>query len=89
MTVECRVYRCARQPEIYLYVRDGMKPEALPETLLARTGRLTEVMSLKLAPERALARVDVNKVIEQLAGPGYFLQMPPPEIINAHLHFGD
>src|SRR3546814_12832462 len=88
MTVECRFYRCARQPEMYLYVRDGMKPEALPETLLARTGRLTEVMSLKWAPERALARVDVNKVIEQLAGPGYFLQMPPPAIITAHLPFG-
>lgn len=89
MTVECRIYRCARQPEMYLYVRDGLKSEQLPEALLARTGRLTEVMSLKLSPERKLARVDVNKVIEQLQGPGYFLQMPPPEIINAHLHFGD
>lgn len=89
MKTECQVYRCARQPEMYLYVRVGMKAEELPEALLARTGRLTEVMQLSLTPERALARVNVNKVIEQLGGPGYFLQMPPPEIINAHLHFGD
>lgn len=89
MKTECRVYRCTRQPEMYLYVRDGLKPEQLPEALLARTGRLTEVMRLQLGPERTLARVDVNKVIEQLGGPGYFLQLPPPEIINAHLHFGD
>ncbi|NGY04715.1 YcgL domain-containing protein [Solimonas terrae] len=89
MSVECLVYRCARQPEMYLYVRAGLGHDQLPEALIARTGRLTEVMKLTLTPERKLARVDVGKVIEQLQASGYFLQMPPPEIINAHLHFGD
>lgn len=89
MKIECQVYRCARQAEMYLYVRDGLKHEQLPEALLARTGRLIEVMHLSLTPERRLARVDVSKVIAQLGEPGYFLQLPPPEIINAHLHFGD
>jgi uncharacterized protein YcgL (UPF0745 family) len=89
MTVECRVYRCARQAEMYLYVRADLAVDALPDALRARTGRLTEVMALNLSPQRKLARVDVARVIEQLREPGYYLQMPPAQTIDAHLHFGD
>ncbi|HET8881815.1 MAG TPA: YcgL domain-containing protein [Solimonas sp.] len=89
MSVECRVYRCARQPEMYLYVRADLAADALPEALRAHTGRLTEVMTLALTPQRKLARVDVVRVIEQLRDTGYYLQMPPAQTIDAHLYFGD
>lgn len=85
----CVVYRCSKQQEMYLYLRAGLAPETLPEPLLVRTGRLTEVMQIELSPQRRLARVDVNRVIEQLAGPGFYLQMPPNGQIQAQLNEGE
>lgn len=85
--MECVVYRCARQSEMYLYLRADLQPDKVPEALLKRTGRLTIALHLSLTPERKLARVDTARVLEQLQTNGYYLQMPPQ--IEAHLHFGD
>jgi hypothetical protein len=87
--MDCVVYRCSKQDEMYLYVRANVKPESLPVGLLARAGRLTPVMNLTLNPGRKLARVDVSKVIEKVAGQGYYLQMPPEGRIEAPLYSGD
>lgn len=90
-TIQCRVYRCKKQPEMYLYLREGLDPESedIPEALRARTGRLEEVMQLELHPGRTLARAKVELVIGALQSQGWFLQMPPPEILNAPLYWGD
>lgn len=74
---------------MYLYLRADLGTDVLPEALLKRTGTLSAVMDLSLTPDRKLARVEVGKVIEQLRGVGYFLQMPPPDAVHGHLHFGD
>ncbi|NKF23693.1 YcgL domain-containing protein [Solimonas marina] len=89
MNVECTVYRCARQSEMYLYLRAGLSPDDLPEALRRHTGATTAVMNLSLHPQRTLARADVLRVIEQLQQTGYYLQMPPSGAVKAHLHFGD
>lgn len=89
MKQSCTVYRCSKQEEMYLYVSERTKPEALPAGLLQLTGRLVQVMELDLHPERKLARVDVLQVMEKLADPGYFLQMPPEGNVQVHLHQGD
>lgn len=87
--MKCQVFRCARQTELYLYVREGLGTDALPPDLLRRTGRLTEVMTLDLHPERRLARADATAVREQLGTRGWYLQLPPDGRLDAHLHFGD
>ncbi len=74
---------------MYLYVRAGMDTGALPPALLKQVGELTEVMELSLSPESKLARAKVTLVLEKLATDGFYLQMPPSALINAHLHFGD
>ncbi len=84
----CVIYRCSKQQEMYLYLRADLAPETVPEALRARMGTLTRVMALELAPERRLARVDVRRVIEQLAEPGYFLQMPPNGHMQAKITYG-
>jgi uncharacterized protein YcgL (UPF0745 family) len=89
MNTDCVVYRCGKQDEMYLYLRAGKKPEELPEALLRCTGTLTQVMALSLAPGRKLARVDVDKVLEKLQEPGYYLQMPPQGHLKGNLYFGD
>lgn len=85
----CEIYRCSRQDEMYLYVRQGFDLEKLPTDLVERIGRLTSVMSLDLSPQRKLARVDVTQVISRLQADGWFLQLPPPEHVQAHLQDGD
>jgi uncharacterized protein len=85
----CRVYRCSRQDELYLYVRADVDPSTLPAPLLQKAGRLTEVMTLDLVPARKLARVDTVKVLEGLQQSGWYLQLPPDGLINAHLKDGD
>lgn len=89
MSTACVVYRCTRQVDLYLYLRADLDQEVLPEPLMKRTGLLTEVMRLELHPQRRLARADVNKVIEQLVGAGYYLQLPPNGLLDPHLYFGD
>lgn len=89
MTIECRVYRCSKQDEMYLYLRADLAPDSLPEALLQRTGRLHEVMQLQLHAGRRLARVDVQAVITQLQSGGFYLQMPPQGQIRAMLYEGD
>ena len=88
-TVDCRVLRCSRQDEMYIYLRQDLQPQDIPEALRQRAGQLTEVMQLQLSAQRRLARVNVLDVIAQLKQQGYFLQMPPSEKLNNHLHFGD
>lgn len=87
--MNCTVYRCSRQDEMYLYLAEGESLDDLPEALRTRLGRLTEIMQLTLGPERRLARVEVEAVIESLTVRGYFLQMPPEGAVRAHLDDGD
>jgi uncharacterized protein len=89
MSLDCVVYRCARQPELYLYLRAGLAPAELPEALRRRTGALTQVMALSLSPTRKLARVDAARVIAALERDGYYLQLPPDGLVAGHLQFGD
>jgi uncharacterized protein YcgL (UPF0745 family) len=86
--IECVVYRCSKQQDMYVYLRADLAPADLPEALLARTGSLSQVMLLELTPQKRLARVDVQRVIEALAGTGYFLQMPPSGLISAVVNYG-
>lgn len=87
--MNCTVYRCSRQDEMYLYLAEGESADELPADLRARLGRLTEVMQLELSLERRLARVPVETVIESLTVRGWFLQLPPDGRVQAHLDDGD
>lgn len=87
--MDCLIYRCSKQDEMYLYARADLNTETLPEALLKHVGTLSQVMTLSLTAERKLARVDTAKVLQSLTEKGYYLQMPPDGHIRAPLHFGD
>lgn len=87
--MDCVIYRCSKQDQMYLYLRADLAVDALPEALLKRAGQLTRVMALALDAQRKLARVEVHAVMAQLAERGWFLQMPPDGAMRAHLYFGD
>ena len=86
--VNCKIYRCTKRDEMYLYVHEDKTTDELPEDLLKLVKNLIHVMDLELSPERKLARVDVMLVMKQLEEQGYFLQMPP-DPLKPDLHYGD
>jgi uncharacterized protein len=87
MTMLCTIYKGSREPELYLYVDriDGLA--RVPEELLARFGALAEVMTIKLTPQRKLARASAPQVLAAIAEKGYYLQLPP-NIHAPHVTFG-
>lgn len=89
MTTKCSIYRVGSEDGTYVYIRDGLDLGCLPPELQRRTSRMLRVMELELAPERNLARVDVNLVIEALEARGWYLQLPPDGKMHVNLHFGD
>lgn len=59
------------------------------QALLARTAVLTQVMALCVMPGGRRPRIAASTPIERLQQTGYSPQWPPPQAINAPLHFGD
>jgi uncharacterized protein YcgL (UPF0745 family) len=85
--MNCVVFRCSRKQEMYLYVPQEQADEAalarLPTALTQLTGRLEKVMELALTPERKLARANVQEVMQSLTEKGFYLQMPPNDLLSA------
>lgn len=73
----CDIYKSSRDQELYVYVRFGAVLDDLPPDLLTRLGKPQKVMSITLTPERTLARVNVERVIQQVQEKGFYLQLPP------------
>jgi Uncharacterized protein conserved in bacteria len=76
----CTVYGSRREPEMYLYVSRLEGLSRVPEELLARFGTPREVLTLKLHPERKLARAKAPDVLAAIDERGYYLQLPPDKM---------
>ncbi|WP_263139152.1 YcgL domain-containing protein [Pseudomonas sp. RIT-PI-AD] len=75
----CSIYRSPLKREMYLYVLKADALRRVPEGLLAAFGAPQHAFDLVLSEERALAREDIHKVLENLDRQGFHLQMPPAE----------
>lgn len=84
--MKCVIFRCSKKDEMYLYVPYQEQEEKLlsdlPDGLQQVTGRLEQVMELELTPQRKLARANVEEVMLSLKDKGFYLQMPPNEVIR-------
>ena len=78
----CPIYRSPKKEGMYLYVPKSSGFEDVPEPLLKQMGTPGHVMDLLLTPDRKLARVDVIDVLQGLAEKGFYLQMPPGELVT-------
>ena len=77
--MNCAIYKSLKKTDTYLYVEGEAGLERVPDALMAALGRLEFVMNLELSPGRRLAQADVQRVREQLASDGYYLQLPPKD----------
>ncbi len=84
--MKCVIFRCSKKDEMYLYVphkeADDELLSELPEDLKKLTGRLEKVIELDLFPERKLARAETGDVMASLEEKGFYIQMPPNEVIR-------
>ncbi len=79
MKLICDIYKSPREDEMYLYVKKADALTRVPEPLLERFGKPRHVMTMLLRPGKKLARMEAERVIEQLENSGYYLQLPPPK----------
>lgn len=78
MKIICDIYKSPKDPDMYLYVKKEDGLEKIPAELLERFGKPRHVVTMLLTPEKKLARVTVEKLVEQLEQRGFYLQLPPP-----------
>jgi len=74
----CKVYRCSKKDEMYLYVDSREDLQRVPEALLGQMGSLSLVMTMLVTTEKKLNRADAGKVLSDIEERGFYLQMPPP-----------
>jgi uncharacterized protein len=86
--IKCKIYRCSKRDEMYLYIHEDKTIDDLPEELVKIIKDLSHAMDLELTPERKLAREDVSIVMNNLEEKGYHLQMPP-DPLKPDLYQGD
>ena len=86
--INCKIYRCSKQDEMYLYIHEDKTIEELREELISMVKELTHAMDLELSSEKKLAREDVILVMKNLQENGYHLQMPPNPL-SPYLYRGD
>jgi uncharacterized protein len=80
--MHCHVYRAARRPDTYVYLRERDAFGLVPEHLAATLGELSFVIEFELTPERRLARGDADVVRANLAAHGFHIQFPPPAVFE-------
>lgn len=83
MKIKCEVYRCSKKTDTYLYLETGMNLDDLPDGLKALLGDLTQFLNLELNESSRLAQVNASEVLTALDEQGYFLQMPPADVLKS------
>lgn len=83
----CAVYKSSKKQETYLYVPGRDDFSKVPDALLKTFGTPIFLMIMPLKKDRELARVDIDKLRQELTIKGYYLQLPPPpeNLLKAHL----
>lgn len=74
--LECIVYKSLKKDETYVFIPVNTTLSDLPDDLLKVLGQTEKVMTLKLTPEKKMARGTAEEVIKSIEEQGFHLQMP-------------
>ena len=75
--MEVAVFKTARRPETFLFLREGLQPGEWPDGLEQLFMPAEKVLSLTLTADQPLAAHSATRVMEEIICKGYFLQLPP------------
>lgn len=89
--MHCDIYKFSKKDDLYVYIARPDYPNdteeirdwlaVLPKDFRQAIGRETFVMHLDLDKTPKLARVDKDDVLEKLQSQGYYVQMPPEDVL--------
>ncbi len=85
MPIQCDIYKSAVCAQTYLYIKKGASLDDIPDGLRQMLGELTQFLSLELTVNSQLAQVTAKDVIRDIDKQGYFLQMPPADLLNTQI----
>ncbi|WP_199508576.1 MULTISPECIES: YcgL domain-containing protein [unclassified Psychrobacter] len=90
--MHCDIYKFPKHDDMYVYIARPDYPDdtetvrdwlsVLPKDFRASLGTSKFVMHLDLDATEKLARADKNEVLEKLKSQGYYVQMPPAEVMR-------
>ena len=89
MEIKCDIYTCGKKADTYLYLKSGTALEELPDGLLILLGNLKQFLSLELNKSSKLAQVSSLDVLTALGEQGYYLQMPPGDLLKSQVPGSD
>ena len=75
--ISCAIYKTSKRDGLYLYVKKQDDFSDVPQEVMQQFTKPEHVFDLELSADRPLAREDVLKVMSNLEGKGFHLQMPP------------
>ncbi|MGB1262210.1 MAG: YcgL domain-containing protein [Cognaticolwellia sp.] len=75
----CSVYKSAKKARTYLFINKRDDFSDVPEALMDMFGKPVMVTVINLATKAKLGFADLDKVKENLATQGYYLQLTPKE----------
>ncbi|WP_201527511.1 YcgL domain-containing protein [Psychrobacter frigidicola] len=89
--MHCDIYKFPKHNDMYVYIARPCYPDdtddikdwlgVLPKDFRASLGVSKFVMHLDLGDTPTLARVDKGEVLAKLKSQGYFVQMPPQDVM--------
>lgn len=90
--MHCDIYKFTKHDDLYVYIARPDYPNdteqltdwlgVLPSDFRATLGKSQFVMHLDLAERESLARVDKVEVLTKLNEQGYFVQLPPQDVMR-------
>ncbi len=90
--MHCDIYKFTKHSDMYVYIARPDYPDdtdeikdwlgVLPKDFRATLGTSKFVMHLDLDATEKLARADKDEVIAKLKSQGYFVQMPPQDVMR-------
>ncbi|WP_367103658.1 YcgL domain-containing protein [uncultured Psychrobacter sp.] len=90
--MHCDVYKFPKHDDMYVYIARPDYPDdtdeikdwlsVLPKDFRASLGVSKFVIHLDLETTPKLARVDKEEVLSKLKSQGYFVQMPPQDVMR-------
>lgn len=90
--MHCDIYKFSKKSDVYVYIARPNYPNdvdeikdwlaVLPKDFRQLLGREVFVMHLDLETTPKLAQVNKQDVIDKLTTQGYFVQMPPEDVLQ-------
>ncbi len=90
--MHCDIYKFPKHADMYVYIARPDYPDdtdeikdwlsVLPKDFRSGLGTSKFVMHLDLSATEKLARVDRDEVLAKLQSQGYFVQMPPQDVMR-------